>query len=223
MPVYAHACAGLCRGTQGTPTETQAATPEADHLAMSVRQIAGAAKFRTARAENADKIRRLVEVLQSGLQVREYPTQYSIRPVSTPRVPVCSSRRSSRTARSSACSATSMRWTGARPCERYHASNPIPSPPPALSRFPSPCLTPPFGGTSGTQRVSRGLGWVGACVHGVGPLRLCAHQAGSAHSTSLQRQDQSCRGQGREDGAPNRHGDVSGVPHAFRARGGAAV
>ncbi len=33
-------------------------------------QIAGAAKFRAASAEIADKIRRLVEVLQSGLQVR---------------------------------------------------------------------------------------------------------------------------------------------------------
>jgi hypothetical protein len=41
--------------------------------AAFVRQIAGAAKFRTASAEIADKIRRLVEVLQSGLQVREYP------------------------------------------------------------------------------------------------------------------------------------------------------
>jgi hypothetical protein len=38
-----------------------------------VRQIVGAAKFRTASAEIAGKIRRLVEVLQSGLQVREYP------------------------------------------------------------------------------------------------------------------------------------------------------
>ncbi len=41
-----------------------------------MRQIVGASKFRTASAEIADKIRRLVEVLQSGLQVREYA--YSI-------------------------------------------------------------------------------------------------------------------------------------------------
>jgi hypothetical protein len=40
------------------------------------RQIVGASKFRAASAEIADKIRRLVEVLQSGLQVREYP--YSV-------------------------------------------------------------------------------------------------------------------------------------------------
>ncbi len=47
--------------------------------AAFVRQIAGAAKFRTASAEIADKIRRLVEVLQSGLQVREYPCYISTR------------------------------------------------------------------------------------------------------------------------------------------------
>ncbi len=45
-----------------------------------MRQIAGAAKFRTASAEIADKIRRLVEVLQSDLQVREYPIHWSVRP-----------------------------------------------------------------------------------------------------------------------------------------------
>jgi hypothetical protein len=38
-------------------------------------QIVGAAKFRTASAEIADKIRRLVEVLQSGLQVFSTPIQ----------------------------------------------------------------------------------------------------------------------------------------------------
>ena len=43
-----------------------------------MRQIVGAAKFCTASAEIADKIRRLVEVLQSGLQVREYPIQYPV-------------------------------------------------------------------------------------------------------------------------------------------------
>jgi hypothetical protein len=50
-----------------------------------MRQIVGAAKFRTASAEIADKIRRLVEVLQSGLQVFSTlfstPIQY---PVSAP-------------------------------------------------------------------------------------------------------------------------------------------
>ena len=49
-------------------------------------QIVGAAKFRTASAEIADRIRRLVEVLQSGLQVST-PIQYPVwvgTPVSTP-------------------------------------------------------------------------------------------------------------------------------------------
>ena len=49
-------------------------TRAANLEAAFVRQIAGAAKFRTASAEIADKIRRLVEVLQSGLQVRHYPS-----------------------------------------------------------------------------------------------------------------------------------------------------
>ena len=53
-------------------------------------QIAGANKFRTASAEIADKIRRLVEVLQSGLQVStriHYPVWvgYALEyPLSTP-------------------------------------------------------------------------------------------------------------------------------------------
>jgi hypothetical protein len=45
-------------------------------------QIVGANKFRTASAEIADKIRRLVEVLQSDLQVREYPYSRVGTPVS---------------------------------------------------------------------------------------------------------------------------------------------
>ncbi len=47
-----------------------------------MRQIVGANKFRTASAEIADKIRRLVEVLQSDLQVREYPYSLVGTPVS---------------------------------------------------------------------------------------------------------------------------------------------
>ncbi len=47
-------------------------------MLMLARQIVGAAKFRTASAEIADKIRRLVEVLQSGLQVRHYPSWFRV-------------------------------------------------------------------------------------------------------------------------------------------------
>jgi hypothetical protein len=42
---------------------------EGFRFADALAQIVGAAKFRTASTEIADKIRRLVEVLQSGLQV----------------------------------------------------------------------------------------------------------------------------------------------------------
>ncbi len=47
-----------------------------------MRQIVGATKFRSASAEIADKIRRLVEVLQSDLQVREYTDSRVGTPVS---------------------------------------------------------------------------------------------------------------------------------------------
>jgi hypothetical protein len=69
------------RGTQGVLLGYSRGVPGHGVLKWYSKglQIAGAAKFRTASAEIADKIRRLVEVLQSGLQV--FSTRFgSVRP-----------------------------------------------------------------------------------------------------------------------------------------------